>query len=66
MRSSFRQMHEFWRQLEEKAHVPLADSPDEKPGLTAAESRENPDDDVHALNSHVSKDALCPDTRNVT
>ena len=26
-RSSFQQTLEFWRQLEEKAHVPLADSP---------------------------------------
>eukprot|EP00965_Chrysotila_dentata_P111452 3684961-Pleurochrysis_carterae.AAC.1 len=34
-RSSFQQAIEFWRHLEEKAHVPLANSPNENPGLTA-------------------------------
>eukprot|EP00965_Chrysotila_dentata_P080717 2663445-Pleurochrysis_carterae.AAC.1 len=51
-RSSFQRTLEFWRQLEEKAYVPVANSPNDKPGLTAAESPENPGDHVHVLNSH--------------
>eukprot|EP00965_Chrysotila_dentata_P175485 5792658-Pleurochrysis_carterae.AAC.1 len=66
MRSSFQRTLEFWRQLEEKAHVPLANSQNDKSGLTAAEPRENPGDHVHVLNSHVRKDVSCPDTRNAT
>eukprot|EP00965_Chrysotila_dentata_P027473 912183-Pleurochrysis_carterae.AAC.1 len=65
-RSSFQQTLEFWRQLEEKAHVPSVNSPNDKPSPTAAESREDPGDHVRVLNSHVREDAPCPDTQNVT
>eukprot|EP00965_Chrysotila_dentata_P114576 3787012-Pleurochrysis_carterae.AAC.1 len=52
--------------LEKKAHVPSVNSPNDKPGLTAVAPRKDPGGHVHVLNSHVRKDAPCPDTQNVT
>eukprot|EP00965_Chrysotila_dentata_P060857 2016971-Pleurochrysis_carterae.AAC.1 len=51
-RSSFQQTLEFWRQLEENAHVPSVNSPNDEPDPTAVEPRKDSGDHVHVLNSH--------------